>query len=69
MEKNLNNNDFFDIRGMLNKWKQKWYWFAISAFTLAALMFVFTKIKKPVYQVQADILISTDDSSGLSPLG
>ena len=69
MEKKLNSSDFFDLRGTLDKWMSKWYWFAISAFLCVALTFVYTKIKKPVYMVQADVLISPDDSSGLSPLG
>lgn len=69
MEKKLNSSDFFDVRGMLNKCIAKWYWFAISAFVCVALMFLYTKVKKPVYQVLADVLISTDDSSGLGSLG
>ncbi len=69
MEKQLNSSDFFDVRGMLNKCISKWYWFAISAFVCVALMFLYTKVKKPVYQVLADVLISTDDSSGLGSLG
>lgn len=69
MEKKLTSSDFFDVRGTLAKWMSKWYWFAISAFVCVVLMFVYTKVKKPVYMVQADVLISTDDSSGLGPLG
>ncbi|MDE6266008.1 MAG: polysaccharide biosynthesis tyrosine autokinase [Muribaculaceae bacterium] len=69
MEKKLSNNDFFDLRGTLNKWMSKWYWFAISAFVCVSLVFVYTKIKKPIYLVQADVLITPDDGGSISPLG
>lgn len=69
MEKKLSSSDFFDVRATLNKWMSKWYWFAISAFVCVALTFAYTKVKKPVYLVQAGVIISTDETNGLSPLG
>lgn len=69
MEKKTQQAEFIDIRGTLLLWWSKWYWFAISAFVCLALAFVYTKVKKPVYLVKSNILISQDDSNIMSGMG
>lgn len=61
--------EFIDVRGTLLLWWSKWYWFAISAFVCLALAFVYVKVKKPVYLVSSNILISQDDSNIMSGMG
>ena len=69
MEKKTQQAEFIDVRGTLLLWWSKWYWFAISAFVCLALAFVYTKVKKPVYLVKSNILISQDDSNIMSGMG
>ena len=61
--------EFIDVRGTLLLWWSKWYWFAISAFVCLALAFVYVKVKKPVYLVSSNVLISQDDSNIMNGMG
>lgn len=60
-------NDFIDITALLKQYLSKWYLFVISVLVCGGLAFFVTKVKKPVYAVNANILISTDNSSSQLP--
>lgn len=62
-------SDFIDVRGILREYLSKWYWFAISIVVCVGIGFLVTKIKKPVYSVNANVLISQDDKGGMAGLG
>lgn len=58
--------DAIDFRRLLEQWKQKWYWFAISIAVCLVLGFIYTVINKPVYLVKANIVVSQEDKSALA---
>lgn len=58
--------DAIDFRRLLEQWKQKWYWFAVSIVACLSLGFIYTVIKKPVYMVKANIVVSQEDKSALA---
>lgn len=62
-------SEFIDIRSLIDLYKQKWYWFAISAVVCCAVAFIFVKGMKPKYQVRANVLISQEDGGGMSSFG
>ena len=62
-------SDFIDIKAILREYASKWYWFVISIAVCGALGFVYAKIKKPVYAVNANVIISQDDKGGMAALG
>ena len=59
------NPDFFDISSLFKTYLSKWYYFAISVVVCVGLGFVYTKIKQPVYEVRANVLIGNDDENPL----
>jgi len=54
---NNNASDIIDIKGLLSQYLSKWYLFVISVAVCGILALLFTKIKKPVYGVRANVLI------------
>lgn len=62
-------SDFIDIQGILREYMSKWYWFAISVIVCCAIGYLATKIFKPKYAVNANVLIAQEDKSGLAALG
>lgn len=58
-----NTNDFVDIVALLKQYVSKWYLFVISVVVCGGLAFFFTKVRQPTYAVNANLLISTDNSS------
>lgn len=62
-------SDFIDIRAIMREYMSKWYWFAISIVVCGCLGFLFAKVKKPVYMINANVLISQDDKGGMAGLG
>jgi len=62
-------SDFIDIKGLLDLYKSKWYWFAISVVICGALGFVYAKSKNLQYKVNANVLISQEDGGGMSNFG
>lgn len=62
-------SEYFDIKGLLRDYLSKWYLFVISVIICAGLAFLYTRIKKEVYGVRANIAISTGDNSPLTMLG
>lgn len=55
----------FDFSGLIKKYLKNWYLFAISIIVCGAITFAYLKIKKDVYLIKADILIS-EESGGNS---
>ncbi len=66
MTKDKNTSDFRDLKGLLRQYISKWYYFAISIVIMGVLGLIFATVKKPVYQVNANIVLSTGGNS--SPL-
>lgn len=66
MDNTAKQSEIIDIAGLLREYVSKWYWFAISVVVCCAAAFVYTKSKKPVYQVNANVLISQEDGGGVS---
>lgn len=62
-------SDFIDVRGIVREYMSKWYWFAISVFVCGCLGFLVARKMKPVYAVNANVLISQDDKGGMAGLG
>lgn len=62
-------SDFIDVRGIVREYMSKWYWFVISVFICGCLGFLVAKKMKPVYAVNANVLISQDDKGGMAGLG
>ncbi len=59
-------SDIIDIAGLLRSYLEKWHYFAISILVCGILGVVYAKIKKPVYQVNANVLIAQEDGGGVS---
>ena len=69
MDNTSKRSEIIDIAGLLRDYVSKWYWFALSVILCCGLAFVYIKIKKPVYQVNANVLISQEDGGGVGSLG
>lgn len=68
--KQSNRSEIIDIAGLFRTYLSKWYYFAISVIVCCGAAYCYTKIKKPVYQVNANVLISQEeDAGGLSSMG
>lgn len=52
-----------DLSGLIKKYLKNWYLFAISIIACGVITFAYVKIKKDIYLIKADILIS-DENSG-----
>lgn len=63
MEKNtINKNDLIDITNIFKNYVKHWYLFLLSLILCIGMAFVYLKIKNPVYQVNANILIKSEDT-------
>lgn len=62
-------SEYFDIKGLFRDYASKWYLFVISVIICVGLAFLYSRIKKPVYAVRANIAISTGNNSPMSMLG
>ena len=60
----LANNDSIDFPGLLKKCLDHWYLFAISIVLCVGLGYAYLKIKNPVYQVFANVLIKENRGGG-----
>jgi len=59
-------NDTINIRQIILKYLQKWYWFVLSVFVCLSIAYVYLKITSIQYQVQTTILLRNEDAgSGL----
>lgn len=68
MEQKKKKSDIIDIRGLLQQYKAKWYLFAISIICCVTLALFYSKIKRPVYEVTAHVLIDTGENDPMSSL-
>lgn len=68
MEHKKKKSDIIDLQGLLQQYKAKWYLFAISIIGCMALAFFYSKIKRPVYEVTAHVLIDTGENDPMSSL-
>lgn len=68
MAKNLS-SESIDVKGILNNYMAKWYYFAISIVVCCGLAFLYGKIKKPEYAVKANVLIAQESNNPLANMG
>ncbi len=59
-----NESEIIDIVGLLKTYISKWYYFVISVIVCCGLAFGYAKLKRPVYQINANVLISQEDDAG-----
>ena len=66
MEKNIvtKKNELINVISLFRKYLKYWPLFLISIILCVGLAFVYLKIKNPIYQINANILIKSDDSKG-----
>ncbi|MDD2960492.1 MAG: polysaccharide biosynthesis tyrosine autokinase [Muribaculaceae bacterium] len=64
MEQNISNSKI-DLSDFFSKFKRHWWWFLISIFVCLALAFTYIKVKRPVYDITAKILVTSDDGGGM----
>ena len=62
-------SEFIDVSAIVREYVSKWYWFAISVVVCVALGWLATKVIKPKYAVNANVLISQDEKGGMASLG
>lgn len=60
----LSSNESIDFPGLLKKCLNHWYLFVISIIVCLGLGYAYLKIKNPVYQVFANVLIKENRGSG-----
>lgn len=68
MAKDLS-SETIDIKGLLSSYSSKWYYFAVSIVVCVSLAFIYGKIKKPEYEVRANVLIAQENNNPLANLG
>ena len=54
-----------DIKELLFKFLDKWYWFVLFGFAGILLAYIYTKYQTPVYQVSSSILIKEEKNNGV----
>lgn len=62
--KNIENQEEINIQGMIKPFLRKWQWFILSMVMALFLIFIFLKIKSPIYKISSTILIKEAKSSG-----
>ncbi len=68
MEKKKNSSDIIDISNLFQQYRAKWYLFVISVICCCSLALLWSVIRRPVYEVTANVLIDTGDNDPLSSL-
>lgn len=58
-----NNSDFIDVTALLKQYLSKWYLFVISVVLCTGFALFYSKIRQPLYAVQANVLISPEKES------
>ncbi len=61
MENFNKNSELIDLSGLIKKYLKNWYLFVISVITCGLIGFGYAKIKKDIYMIKADLLISEED--------
>ena len=57
-------DELINIKEIWNGLLKYWYLFIVSFVVCFGVLFVYLKIKNPVYQIYAEVLISEDDKGG-----
>lgn len=68
MAKDLS-SESIDIKGLLTGYLSKWHYFVISIIVCCSLAFIYGKIKKPEYEVRANVLIAQENNDPLANIG
>ena len=63
MSKKNKHSEFIDVKGVLNGYLRRWYWFLISVIIFGALGYVYIKKNPQDYQINSSILVTDDDTS------
>ncbi len=58
-------NDVIDFGAVLRDYLKHWYWFVISVALCGLVAVVYIKTHPTKYSVEANVLISTDETGGL----
>ena len=56
-----NNNDQIDVVSLFKNYIKHWYIFAICIIVCTGGAFLYYKLNKPVYQINANFLVSQDN--------
>lgn len=67
-KKDKKKSEDFNLKEILTPYLEKWYYFLISLVIFGILGFLYIKKSSPVYQVQANLLISQEDNGGIAAL-
>ena len=68
--KKQNESEIINVLGLMKTYMSKWYYFVISVILCCGLAFGYIKLTKPVYQINANVLISQDeDAGGMASMG
>ncbi|WP_374166334.1 GumC family protein [Arcticibacter sp. MXS-1] len=60
----LEENDEFDLRGLIYKYVHHWRWFLFSILFFLALGFIYIQFQKPSYRIEGKLLIKNNDKAG-----
>ena len=62
-------SEFIDIKSVLDDYLRHWLWFVVSIVFFLGIGVLYTRVKKPVYAVRANVLIAQEDSNPLNSMG
>ena len=62
-------SEFIDIKSVLDDYLRHWLWFVVSIVFFLGIGVLYTRVKKPVYAVLANVLIAQEDSNPLNSMG
>jgi capsular exopolysaccharide synthesis family protein len=69
MSKKNHKTDILDVKDLLLSYLKHWHWFLISCVVCGLIGIVLVKVKKPNYEVHANVLISQEDNNMLGNFG
>lgn len=63
-----NKKEFENLGATVRMWLKNWKWFALSAFICVCLGVLYTIASAPKFKVEASVVISEDDKSGMKSM-
>jgi capsular exopolysaccharide synthesis family protein len=57
-------NESFDLYGVISKYLQNWYWFVLSIIIFLSIGFVYVIFQTPLYQIEGKLLIKENVKQG-----
>lgn len=63
MSNNNNTNEFIDVKGIINGYMKRWYWFLISVIICGACAYVYVKTHPRQSMVRSSILVAQDEGT------